>query len=329
MVPERLAIEGGDQLVTDMAHLVGPNAFRGGAVVFEGLDDERPIDDEMFMRSFVGIGPSDAAALGEFHVRWGPLILPSGLTDQPELGRLSLSEEGRHRYEILDFVRGLRGAYPKDGEMFPLGADGAPGHRKRPALVARVYSIDVQFWAMRLFQAAFETLLLLSSDGFSGPSQKLERPLDQVLADVWSTRDLPLPRTLFEAIDTAMELVVSGVGAGFGPRLELRIDDTRPAQHPIGDVAPTVLPAMCSQAIRLVGERIPARRCPKCSSWFIRQTGRARYNQHRTRGQLPRFCSKEHALAAAQKTYRDKHSPRTRLQPAYLRAVQRRRTDDS
>ena len=62
--------------------------------------------------------------------------------------------------------------------------------------------------------------------------------------------------------------------------------------------------ALCLQLANDIAEQAEYRTCRKCGRLFFRQSGRARFGQHRTKGEaLPIYCSKECAHNAAQKRY--------------------------
>jgi hypothetical protein len=74
--------------------------------------------------------------------------------------------------------------------------------------------------------------------------------------------------------------------------------------RPMSAVAHNAYSAMCLQLFNHIAENATYSTCASetCGRLFVRQLGRAKYDQHRTAG--VRFCSKECARAQAQRQYR-------------------------
>lgn len=166
----------------------------------------------------------------------------------------------------------------------------------------RTYALGRQMWLARVFQAVFESWILLDADHDLDPDRLALPPRDQLL-DVWTRRRLPAPTTAFEAVST-IQTMVNEATTALGPRIELTHPQLEARGGAYGRPVPRVLSAMCLQLLAWVAEGVPARRCANetCSQWFSRQRGRAESGQYRTSGVL--YCSSSCAKAQSQRAYR-------------------------
>lgn len=68
----------------------------------------------------------------------------------------------------------------------------------------------------------------------------------------------------------------------------------------------SLYPALCLQLANHIAEKARYRTCQRCGKLFVRQQGRAKFDQHRVNDPHVLYCSKECARMAAQKAYRDR-----------------------
>jgi hypothetical protein len=97
----------------------------------------------------------------------------------------------------------------------------------------------------------------------------------------------------------------SYLNAGLQPfhvNVHVHVDDHE--YTTIGMRPPSAYAVMCLQLANTIAEETPFRRCGNetCGRLFVRQRGRARYGQHRTKGVM--FCSANCAHAQKQREYR-------------------------
>lgn len=210
----------------------------------------------------------------------------------------TLDEHGRIttglRQRLWDAISNLATSEEGDERVYGRGTDSAVG--------LRLHQLDMQRGLVVIYQAVFESWMLLDPASDLALNTLAEPPRDEVLA-AWDSRGLPTPRTKFELISTLQEFINDATRYN-GPRVELT--------HPVfdrtgiayGRPVPSILNAMCLQLLAWLSEGIPARRCANanCNRWFSRQRGRARHGQYRASGVL--YCSSSCAKAAAQREYR-------------------------
>ena len=118
-------------------------------------------------------------------------------------------------------------------------------------------------------------------------------------------------RRLVEQTDPygeAMRMLEEGLNAGLAPfhvRLEIVDVVEDDDLFAYGRPSPSVYQAMCLQLANHIAENAEYRRCAAqgCEQLFVRQHGRAKYGQHRTRGVL-RYCSDDCANRQAQRNHR-------------------------
>lgn len=103
-------------------------------------------------------------------------------------------------------------------------------------------------------------------------------------------------------IGQAVDLVNSGLGV-FTPRLVLGRHNA--AQR----VLPFLYNVLCLGIYNDIAQRSPYRVCKRCGRVFVRQRGRAKYDQHKRRGELKycsAACSNAAAVAASRKRARER-----------------------
>lgn len=191
----------------------------------------------------------------------------------------------------------VRDTTGEEGEdySFPLG-------QGRGVLSARPYSLALQMWLVRVYQAVFESWVLLETATDLSLRQMAQTPRKPLVA-AWASRGLPAPTTTFEAVTTIQSFINEATSVS-GPRLELGHPLLDAQSGAYGRPVPRILTAMCLQLLAWVSEGVPARRCVNetCGQWFTRQRGRAAYGQYRTAGVI--YCSSSCAKAQAQREYR-------------------------
>ncbi len=175
-------------------------------------------------------------------------------------------------------------------------------------LSGTAYTWSVQVTFLNLCQAVFQSWLLMLAD----PDALLDltAPPTATAEQVWADRDLPVPLTGFDLLDTMLD-AVNSAAASYGPRLEAIHPTLEERGFAFGRPVPRILTSMCLQLLEFVAHGVPARRCANetCGRYFTRQRGRSQFGQSRSTGVL--YCSASCARAQAQREYRR----RSRSQP--------------
>lgn len=193
------------------------------AVLF--FDDKdiiiRTLSAELFLREFLELREDDPGPLLEFLHQWGPLVPPTTLlthrdvvrvTPQPRSwvfdgqmrpleGYLGPPEAGvgEHRtdlYEVLQDV--LNSDYEQEELAYHRRTDDGP-----VSLSGTAFTWSVQMTMLNLYQAVFESWLLLVGD----PDALLDltAPPSEAAQQLWVGRDLPVPETGFDLRDTLLD----------------------------------------------------------------------------------------------------------------------------
>lgn len=279
----------------------------------------RSLPAELFLREFLELREDDPGPLLEFLQQWGPLVPPTTLlahrdvvrvTPQPRSwvfdgqmrpleGYLGPPEAGvgEHRTEIYDVLNGvLNSDYEQEEFTYHRRTDDGA-----VSLAGTAFTWSVQMTLLNLYQAVFESWLLLVAD----PDALLDLtvPPPEAAQQPWAQRDLPVPETGFDLLDTLLD-AVNSAAAAYGPRLEAVHPTLEGRGFAFGRPVPRILTALCLQMLEFVAEGVPARRCANetCGRYFTRQRGRARFGQSRTSGVL--YCAASCARAQAQREYR-------------------------
>jgi len=278
-----------------------------GILVASQITESRELPPEFFLKEFLDLDADDYLSLLAFVLRWGPLEIPQWRFGPPAYGR----QEQDSGYEGLlqtpsfssrtdaPLMRSVLSTLDKEGQV----SAGISGAALRDEVDGSWHPVALQAYAMssqrllvHTFQAAFETWISatpwLTAPGGVPPAPEME--------SVWRRRGFPQPSDASECVKLAAVLV-NDAAAGCGPHVELEVTGDRPANLVW---RPRILSAMALQALSFLSEGLPAQRCAneRCGRWFVRQRGRSRYDQHRTRGVL--YCSAECAKAQAEREYR-------------------------
>lgn len=279
----------------------------------------RTLPSELFLREFLELREDDPGPLLEFLQQWGPLVPPATLlthrdvvrvTPQPRSwvfdgqmrpleGYLGPPEAsvGEHRtdvYDVLDTV--LNSECEQEEFIYHRRTDDAV-----VSLSGTAFTWSVQMALLNLYQAVFESWLLLVAD--PGGLLDLTAPPSKATQQLWAERDLPVPETGFDLLDTLLD-AVNSAAAAYGPRLEAVHPTLESRGFAFGRPVPRILTSLCLQLLEFVAEGVPARQCANetCGRYFTRQRGRARFGQSRSSGVL--YCSASCARAQAQREYR-------------------------
>jgi hypothetical protein len=289
------------------------------ALVFDPDDYEcSPLPDELFLRDFLGVDTTDGCSVTRFVREWGPLLRP--IDDAPGFwadnvqfayrsrppgdtyiehdciysGDKVVEDRETHHRTHWAYVASVNGRreFMVDGIGFPLG----PGEDDWWSFI--VCAARDQARQIKLFQAVFESLVLLRADMDEGI---VGRSIKKFVAP-WTERDLPPPVSVGDLLETVAQNVNTAL-SGLGPHLEVS-EVSRGEERRWWQPVPRLGPALCLQALSFVSDAVPARRCANetCRQWFARQQGRAMYGQRRSQGVL--YCSASCAKAQIQREYR-------------------------
>lgn len=274
---------------------------------------------EMFLREFLELDPEAPGPVLGFLQQWGPLVPSTTLLTQRDVLRVTPQPRswvldgqmrplegylgppeasvGEHRTEVYELLAEvLSSDYEQEEFSY---------HRRTDegvvSLSGTAFTWSVQMALLNLYQAVFESWLLLLAD--PDALMDLTETPSEAAQQVWAKRNLPVPETGFDLLDTVLD-AVNSAAAAYGPRLE--------AIHPVleergfafGRPVPRVLTSLCLQLLQFVAEGVPARRCANetCGRYFTKQRGRAQFGQSRSSGVL--YCSASCARAQAQREYR-------------------------
>lgn len=313
-----------EEVEAKLEQLSPPAHTSAGLFYNEHHMSTRPLSPELFLREFLALDldSGDPVPSLNFIAEWGPLVLPErlfternvarisphprgwGLQDvslRPLEGELGPSERsvGEHRNEIYELLWQVFQETDSEGEEVAVASQRTDGEITGVSVTG--FSIRAQYHLISLYQAVFESWLLLmhDHDGFS----TLDAAPPAPLMEPWDRRELPVPTTMFDLLDTVTD-ALNSAAAAFGPRVEVTHPHLEQQGVAFGRPVPRILVAMCVQALVFVAEGVPARRCANetCGQWFARQRGRSQYGQTRSSGVL--YCSASCARAQAQRRYR-------------------------
>lgn len=282
----------------------------------------RPLPAEFFMREFLRLDPvSSPPGFAEFLITWGPLLVPTPLMENRDVARLRptfpswtldggrvrpsgreigppTAAAGEHRTEVYQELWQLFNS-ETEGEEKSLFGPGRPDDRV--FVQATGYSVRVQYALLELYQAVFESWLIVLRD-----HQEIDdptAPVPDVITESWERREWPVPKDMFDLLDTITD-TVNSAAAAYGPRAEIVHPDLEQDGIAFARPMPRILTSMCLQALSFLADGVPARQCANetCGKNFTRQRGRATYGQGRSSGVL--YCSASCARAQAQREYR-------------------------
>lgn len=285
-----------DELFERLADQTAKEALAGPALFADVTEKRVPavLPPEYFLRRFRSW---PAEKLFQFLREWGPLDIP----EQPRDVWTTWASLGLHLDEVDERLNRLQRNCPEDGRTFVVTV----GHRQ---LHLQGYSVELQDLAFQTYQAVVGTIvdLVLKSEHLLEPRAGLSKAdLDAHLPRstrlIWEERELPVPTTVGEALDSVVGLLVRAA-APSAPHLELR---SNTEQEPsLWEVGRGILGALALQVITAVSDGAPARECQRCHKLFLRQVeNRHQSHQHGTR---VKFCSRECAQQEAQQRYRER-----------------------
>jgi len=256
----------GDRVVDLLATAVASGGFEGDTVFFSHspsvLSKERlptAASPDVFIRRFMKLD----ILKGEHAIwSWGPLEAPPTIAREFTGLRMTPAITS-HRGQVEELLAGHNARNPAEADTLVVDAPGGA------AISLKGYSMRGQAFLFALYQAVFATVIDVFTMERFEPSLLAEPPATH-LEEQWRSRDLPVPGTLAEAIDTSVRCVSAGTVVA-APALHLMaVNDDWSVADPegIGHVRPTILGALCLQLVAMIATGVPLRQCPLCKDWF-------------------------------------------------------------
>ncbi|AXV05781.1 hypothetical protein DVS28_a1080 [Euzebya pacifica] len=299
--------------VADGLRRIGAAVDWPPAAVFSSSEVELvELPHELVFRGFLEVDAEDLNSVLRWCSRYGPLvpqrlylhaeevrpvIEPRASSEDPlELQLYAGDEPDLTEHEIeFDEQPDRLGDSPESYEgTYRASAE-------RDLRVAYGTALGQQQAHFRLYQAVVQSWLHLRPDTDLTRAALLLPPRDE-LAALWEGHGLSVPSTTIELIRSIQRL--TNVETVMSPRIEVAPPGAERGGLAFGRPIARILQAMMLQVVDWVAAGVPARRCANetCATWFARQSGRAEYGQHRTKGVL--YCSRACARAQAQREYR-------------------------
>jgi hypothetical protein len=283
-----------------------------------------PAPPEMFLRALRDLNVNDDEALARWCGEWGIPSVPAFLT---ATGRDPVLLAGP---AIDRLPGGDRPTQAGDAEVVPAlwptsreSLRSLLTHHARRASVGVVLKDVVfrlqagDFDAVPLSAARFAVGLrqVLTELFLSVPRSPTAEDLQEIdataLGRIWAPtgmRPIALagrPHPLLESLVLGLEVL--NAMAADAQAWTIGLTNSKGAQlverkRTVGDV-------LAIELAKFLAENAAVKHCERCGALFVRQTGRARHNQHRTTGGV-RYCTLACSQAAQSKAYRDRRAGR-------------------